>query len=214
MINSPCWAVNCLADAKLASPKLAKQTSFILRGLTMTDVSAKLWASRNTLFPSSKVSTVADVIPFWRQATFVAMSGLECTAAYCRLPHKPLRALSSWLVMGLVVSVRRTFGMSIGEILWIYRPWFTFIEKSGNCSMSRPVNLNLLYSRVPKGRLFCNFSRAFSKFAFPPPKPSSTCVPRIPSSFWGSWGFLSKKRQLSKGCEVKPTSSSLFRNSR
>ena len=77
IINNPCWALNCLADAKLASPKLAKQMSFMGIGRTMIDVSANCLASLRTLLPSRSVLTVAWVIPFWRFATFVAMSGLE-----------------------------------------------------------------------------------------------------------------------------------------
>ena len=90
MMNKPCWADSCFADAKLASPKLAKQTSVIGIGLTMTDVSQKFWVSRSVLFPSNKVSTVALGILFCKYATRVAMSGLECTAAYWRLPQRPL----------------------------------------------------------------------------------------------------------------------------
>ena len=82
------WADSCLADAKLASPKLAKHTSCIGNGRTMTEVSTKAWASRKTRLPSSKVSTVADVIPFCKHATFMAMSGLECTAASWRPQYR------------------------------------------------------------------------------------------------------------------------------
>ena len=149
------WADSCLADAKLASPKLAKHTSCIGNGRTMTEVSTKAWASRKTRLPSSKVSTVADVIPFCKHATFMAMSGLESTAASWRpVPQRPFKFWSSLLVTGLVVSDLLGLGMSMCAILWIYRPWFTYIEKSSSCSMSEPVNLNLLYSRVPNGRLF------------------------------------------------------------
>ena len=49
----------------------------------MAEVSAKLWASRKTR--CWKVSTVADVIPFCKHATSVAMSGLECTGSFKRL---------------------------------------------------------------------------------------------------------------------------------
>ena len=61
IMKSSCWAVNCFADAKLASPKLAKPTSSIGKGRATTEVSLKAWASRST---SSKVSTVVLVIPF------------------------------------------------------------------------------------------------------------------------------------------------------
>ena len=57
IVKNPWWSDSCLADAKLASPKLTKHTSCIGNGRTMTNVSAKAGASRKTRLPSSKVST-------------------------------------------------------------------------------------------------------------------------------------------------------------
>lgn len=48
------------------------------------------------------------------------------------------------------------------------------MEKSGSCSMSKPVNLNFPNSGVPKGHVFCSFSSASSNNWFRPPMPSST----------------------------------------
>ena len=41
MMNKPCWADSDFADAKLASPKLASETSDMAIGLKNTDVSQK-----------------------------------------------------------------------------------------------------------------------------------------------------------------------------
>lgn len=90
IMKMPCCADSCLADAKLASPKLAKQISEMGIGRTMTAVLANCCASFKTLFPSRRVLTLADPIPFCKPATLAAMSGRECTAAYCKLPHKAL----------------------------------------------------------------------------------------------------------------------------
>ena len=64
MMNKPCCADNCLADAKLASPKLAKQILCMGIDRTITAVSACCCASLSVLLPSSKDSTVALVMPF------------------------------------------------------------------------------------------------------------------------------------------------------
>lgn len=95
MIKILCWADSCLAEAKLASPKLAKQSSDIGIGRTITEVFANSWISLSTRFASSRVCAVALVIPFCRCATFAATSGRECTAAYWWLPQIPLSLFNS-----------------------------------------------------------------------------------------------------------------------
>ena len=188
MMKSPCWALSCFADAKLASPKLAKQTSPMGSGRTITDVSENACASRSTLFPSKRVSTVAWLIPFWRFATFVAMSGLECTAAYWRLPHKSLSCCSS---LGVILSSSwflLAFGILMGPILFTYLLRLILTEKSGNCSTSKPVNLKRLYSLEPKGNVFWSSARAFRSFGFPlrfHRLHESLKYPKIPSSWFG-----------------------------
>ena len=157
MIKIPCWADICLAEAKLASPKLAKQSSVMGIGRTITEVLANSWVSLSTRFASSRVCTVALVIPFCRCATFAATSGRECTAAYCRLPQIPLSLFNSCGVIGLSTSALRSLGMSMGVILWTYFSWLTLIEKSGNCSISSPVKRNLRFSCEP------NRKEAFSE---------------------------------------------------
>ena len=133
------------------------------------------------------------------------MLGLEWTAAYWRLPQKPL-SCCNWL--GVIFSsgwFLLAFGISMGPILFTYLPWFVLIEKSGSCSTSKAVNLKRLYSLEPKGKVFWSSSRAFSKWWLPPPIPSSTWVPRIPSNWFGFLGFLRRKRQLSRGWAWNPT---------
>ena len=135
--NTPLWTNLAELQAALQKqnwhlqnwPKLISWRGI---GRTDTDVSACCWASRSTLFPSSKVSTVAFGIPFCKQATLVAKSGLEWTAAYCKLPHNPLSWCLSWSFLGLSGKALRAFGVSIGFILWTYRLWFTLMEWSGS----------------------------------------------------------------------------------
>ena len=119
IMNTPCCARSCDADAKLASPKLANVMSFSDSGRTNSAVSAVFCASIKILLASNKVSTVALVIDFWMNATLAAMSGLLCTAAYCKLPQSPRSSWTSAAVASAVLSIRRTFGTLIGEILWI-----------------------------------------------------------------------------------------------
>ena len=64
IMNTPCCARSCDADAKLASPKLANVMVFNDNGQINSAVSAVFCASIRTLLASSKVSTVAFVIDF------------------------------------------------------------------------------------------------------------------------------------------------------
>ena len=81
-MNRPCWARNWAADAKLASPKLAKVISLNGIGLMWIAVCDVSFVSLRTRLASSKVETVAFGICFCKNETFAAMSGRLCTAAY------------------------------------------------------------------------------------------------------------------------------------
>ena len=192
MMNIPCCADSCLADAKLASPKLAKLTSWIGIGLTITEVAAWSWASLKTLLASSRVWTEAVGMHFCNWDTLAAISGREWTAAYWRLPQSP----RSWFIsFGFIQpsnSLLRDLGMSIGEILWTYFSWLTRIEKSGSCSISNPVKRNFCFSWDPNGNFFWRSCNALENSSLPAPKPSSTWVPTIPFRMLGLCGSLSK----------------------
>ena len=90
IMNNPCCALSCEADAKLASPKLANVISFSGIGRIVMEVDSVFLASLSTLFPSKRDSTVALQIDFCTMDTFAAKSGRLLTAAYCSDPHKAL----------------------------------------------------------------------------------------------------------------------------
>ena len=92
-------------------------------GRTVTDVSACDCASLKIRFPSSNVSTVALGILFCKQSTLVAISGLEWTAAYCKLPHKPLSWCSASSVIGLSGVALLSLGTSIFEAYLMDYPY-------------------------------------------------------------------------------------------
>ena len=210
MIKILCWADSCLAEAKLASPKLAKQSSDIGIGRTITEVFANSWISLSTRFASSRVCAVALVIPFCRCATFAATSGRECTAAYWWLPQIPLSLFNSWGVVGLSISALRGLGMSMSAILWTYLSWLTLIEKIWQLFYFKSCETKFPFLMRAERKLFLKLLQGMAKFfGYPPPNrhPREYPLVIIPLRTFGFLGSLNKYKQLSKGCAVNPTSS-------
>ena len=117
-------------------------------GRTVTDVSACDSESLKIRFPSSNVSTVALGIPFCKQSTLVAISGLEWTAAYCKLPHKPLSWCSASSVVGLSGVALLSLGTSIYEAYLMDIPTLVYPYRMV-CELFYIKTCKLEFSKLP-----------------------------------------------------------------
>ena len=115
-------------------------------------------ASNKTLFASRRFSIHARGIDDWSIPTFAQISGLVCTAAYCKDPQSCLRHCRSCSVTGAWGSLRRWRRIWIGSIFSIYCLWQSSILPSSNWRYRIPQKSNSPILKAPKEYFPLNFS--------------------------------------------------------
>ena len=204
----PAWESGFLAEENDASEN-AISLKFC-GGIGLIVIVTSWWrlASWSTLLASIRVSILAEFIADCRNESLLERSGRVLIAAYWRLPITPRRASRSDSVTGSSSWLLRLHSMEIGLIFLTYVDWLRVMLLSPCWVTSIPVNVKADILWEPKANVFSS-SRIFaSKTSLPPPMPSSTWTPKIPSSLPG-WPFedgdRSTKQHGSKGEVSKPS---------
>ena len=180
-IMLPACASGFFGDEKDASEKARNLRSE--HGIDFI-VMVKSWsflASWRTLFPSIKSETFALDMADCRKLSLLAKSGRVFTEAYCREPTKARSACRSLSSTSIWSSLRLSAEMVIGMMFLTYADWDNEMLLSACCWSSIPVKVNCPVLRLPNGKVASNSLIFSSKRLFPPPRPSSTWVPKIPS---------------------------------
>ena len=204
----PCLDETPFFVSKEASEKPQKATWSSGIGTTKI-VTGWFLASSRTRFASSKSSMCARGIADCSNPTLAQMSGLVCTAAYCRDPQSCLRHCLSDSVTGACGVFRRWRWTWMGSIRSTYPLWHNSILPSPNCRYRIPQKSNSPILKAPNEYFWRRFPITSMKYLSPPPSPSSTWIPKTPltQDFPWSSGVTSAKTQPSRGHGTNPSSS-------
>lgn len=171
IIIIPWWESWFFSEANDASENARNRTCSNGIGWTRKATSEYCLASCKVRFASINVLTFALLILLCNHPSLEHKSGLEFTAACCKLPMTarsdcPSSSVTTSSVCNLRLRDRVKALMSL--TYWL---WSTVMEESGFWEILKPVKVNSLLLRDPK-RNFCSNCRNFSwNTWFPQHKP-------------------------------------------